>query len=192
MDETQESKEKVEHLRKGVHYAKLTCTNMKPSSLLRLTKNSKSLESHEYGDNLMEYLETAQCVRNITLTDLTNVLHGLTAKQTATTETALSVTPHSSASASPRVDPYKVGEHVAATWWDRTECKWHIGVVDSVDTCGNVAVSYLVRSDTKGIAWVYPEDSQVFPTVHEQIIERHMCQVSPDVVGRLNTCVENL
>ena len=156
----------------------------------------------------MEYLDTARCVRNLTIKDLANVLHGLTANQTATTVTAPSVqqksaTADSSASTSHTLDPYKVGEHVAATWWDDTECKLHIGVVDSVDTGGNVAVSYLVRSDSKGIAWVYPEDSQVFPTAQEQIIERHMtvnyvcsvrikCRISPDTVDRLNTCVANL
>ena len=74
--EDEDSKEKVERMGKEVHYAKLMCTNMKHSSLFSLTRNGRSLPSHEYGDNLREYLDTARCLKNLTVNDLNNVLHG--------------------------------------------------------------------------------------------------------------------
>ena len=208
MDTTTESKEKVERLRKEIHYAKLTCTTMiKTSTALKLTRNSKSLSSQEYADNLKSYLDTARSVKSLTINDLSNVLHGLSA-------TSIPVNTSTSAASAPDYDPihetsitdnsYKVGEHIAELWWESNMCMWHIGVVDKVNDDGTINVSYLVRSDSKGAAWVYPEESQVYKTVSDQVVKRNItvnylcsvrikCRLSDEtLIATLNTHVETL
>ena len=44
-------------------------------------------------------------------------------------------------------------------------------MVDSVNADGSIPMSYMICSDSKGIAWVYQEDSEVFQTAEQQIIE---------------------
>ena len=211
MEASPDNKQRTDRMRKEVHYARLTCTTMKPAAaVFRLTRNSSSLTSQEYADNLTEYLDTARCVKNLTIKDLTNVLHGLSASSQQTHKAISATTATSSPSSDLTSDistttdqHYTVGEHIAALWWEDNVCKWHIGVVDQVVKDGSINVSYLVCSDSKGVSWVYPEESQVFKTVDEQIIKKNLsvnylcsvrikCRLVDDVVKELNAHVATL
>ena len=60
---------------------KLTCMSLQPTAaVFRLMRNHHKLETKEYADNLITYLDSARTCRTITLDDLSNVLHGLSGK----------------------------------------------------------------------------------------------------------------
>ena len=52
--------------------------NERISCIIQIKKNRDDLDAEEYADNLISYLDSARSIKSITLTDLNNVLHGLT------------------------------------------------------------------------------------------------------------------
>ena len=52
--------------------------NERISCIIQIKKNHADLDAEEYADNLISYLDSARSIKSITLTDLNNVLHGLT------------------------------------------------------------------------------------------------------------------
>ena len=68
---------------------------------MSLKRNSRNLETREYVDKLMSYLDSARICRSLTLSDLSNALHGISAKAGIVPSFTIN-------------DPYYMGEHVAA------------------------------------------------------------------------------
>ena len=52
--------------------------NERVSCIIQIKRNHADLDAEEYADNLISYLDSARSIKSITLTDLNNVLHGLT------------------------------------------------------------------------------------------------------------------
>ena len=52
--------------------------NERISCIIQIKKNRADLDAEEYADNLISYLDSARSIKSITLTDLNNVLNGLT------------------------------------------------------------------------------------------------------------------
>ena len=52
--------------------------NNESHAFIQILKNHADLDAEEYADNLISYLDNARSIKNITLTDLNNELHGLT------------------------------------------------------------------------------------------------------------------
>lgn len=169
MEEDRDEKEKNERLYKEVRYAKLSCSNMKRSStVFRLKKNYKNLESVDYAHNLKAYFGCVTSIKQITLADFGYILTGLNAASVPgiNTETDNEV--------ADSVQP-QPGEHIAGVWADEKDptgqtLTWHIGVVESVSNDGAM-VSYLIQSNNKSKAnWMFPETSSTFYTPKDQII----------------------
>ena len=135
-----EDKIKNNRLYKEIKYARMTCMSLQPTAaIFRLMRNHRKLETKEYADNLITYLDSACTCRTITLDDLSNVLHGLSGKAKNGTNTEV---PSSTEL------PFAVGDYVAAFWFDG-QYKWYLGVVDNVRE-DIVTVSYMARSDSCG------------------------------------------
>ena len=76
-----EDKIKNNKLYKEIKYVRMTCMPLQPTAaVFRLMRNHCKLETKEYADNLITYLDSARTCRTITLDDLSNVLHGLSGK----------------------------------------------------------------------------------------------------------------
>jgi len=62
----------------------------------------------------------------------------------------------------------KVGEHVIAFWIEGSKAIWHLGVVEDIKN-GNPIVSYMVRKDTSGKSWTYPECAEILEISQDQV-----------------------
>ena len=93
-------------------------------------------------DNLISYLDNARSIKSITLTDLNNVLHGLT--MTSFLKNDIENT-----------NGFVVGEYIAAVWFEDTTYEWYLGVTEHINPSNTIVVSYLIRADTKGKTWVF-------------------------------------
>jgi hypothetical protein len=176
-----------------VKFARLTSMSLKPTAaVFRLKRNSRNLETREYIDNLCAYLDSTRVCKTLTLDDLSNALHGISAKA--------GIAPSLKTNGS-----YMIGEHVAAFWFEKKSFKWYLGVVDGFDENEEqVIISYLSRKDNGGYEWEFPEDAHVYPTSTEQILASsiavtYMCSVkiqcrivSQDLVSEINSKIKSL
>ena len=112
------------------------------SCVIQIKKNHADLDAEEYADNLISYLDNARSIKSITLTDLNNVLHGLT------------MTPFLKNDIE-NTNSFVVGEYVAAFWFEDTTYEWYLGVIEHINPSNTIVVSYLIRADTKGKTWVF-------------------------------------
>ena len=172
---------------------RLTSLSLKTtSSVFQLKRKYQNLETSEYVDNLISYLDGARTCRTITLSELLNVLHGISAK---------SVT--QSACSGEYDNTLSIGEHVVA-FWEEKFFQWYLGVVDHFDEKGISLVSYLIRSSISDSEWVFPQKAEILKTTTEQIIARKVpvdykysvcipCSIkSDDLLSTLNLIMKNL
>jgi hypothetical protein len=193
-------------MRKEVKYARLSCTYMKPPSCLKLTKNSASLTSEDYVENLTSYLDTARSCRNLTLRDLNHVLLGMSSKlPTSAHSVSNTVSPTTLSTSKPSTsdsivstqtdNPFSVGEHIAVFWLGE-KYNWYLGVVDSVK-------ANFYCTDTSKKSWVYPENSDIHNTPIDQVLFRNIrveyvcsvrvrCKISDALVAELDSYVQTL
>ena len=94
---------------------------------------------------------------------------------------------------------YQMGEHVIAFW---LEAKWHLGGVEGLKN-GNPVVSYMIRADSKGKSWTYPESAEVLETSCDQILTSKVkvqylglvhirCNIfANEIIHEMNTAVNN-
>ena len=70
---------------------------------------------------------------------------------------------------------YHYGEHIACVWADDVgnDTNWHLGVVDKYEN-GELLVSYMKRTDKKGLNWLFPEEAEIHVTHIDQIIARNI------------------
>ena len=104
-----------------------------------------NLETSEYASNLCQYLDQSRSVTNLTMSDLRNVLIGLShTEDMASMPNETNVQTSSLNSYSKPNNEFKCGEHMVAVWHDdKANClEWYLGVVDSVDE-DSVVVSYM-------------------------------------------------
>ena len=148
------------------------------SAVFRLKSCHKNLDTSDYAANLCAYLDHSRGATKLSMGDLRNVLNGLNTLSgpTEAIDTAIEdkLSPSDSAS-NTQESSYAYGEHVACVWCDDVGngINWHLGVVDKVDG-DTVAVSYMKRTDKKGLNWLFPSEAAVFPTKPDQIIARRI------------------
>ena len=56
-----------------------------------------------------------------------------------------------------------------AFWIEGSKVIWHLGVVEDIKN-GNPIVSYMVRKNTSGKSWTYPECAEILETSQDQIL----------------------
>ena len=61
----------------------------------------------------------------------------------------------------------QLGKHLIAFWVEGNKTKSHLGVVEGTEN-DNSLVSYMIRTDTKGKSWTYPESAEVLLTSCDQ------------------------
>ena len=122
-----------------VKFAQISSESLKPSaSLFRHKKNEKNLETREYLDNLPSYFDSARQCKTITLNDLSNALHRITAKARITSSLQVK-------------ESFIIGEPIAAFWYVGGKFVWYLGVVDGLDPESNqILISYLKQTDKEG------------------------------------------
>ena len=81
-----------------------------------MKRNRKNLETSKYAVNLSLYLDQSRSASNLTLSDLRNVLTGLSGTQeNPNVETQQLTT--SSESSSDLIEIFEYGEHAACVWY---------------------------------------------------------------------------
>ena len=145
--------ERQRRMKKEVKYDRMSCTTVKEShALFRLKKNHADLDAEEYADNLISYLDNARSIKSITLTDLNNVLHGLT------------MTPFLKSDVE-NTNSFVVGEYVAAVWFEDTTYEWYLGVIEHINPSNTKG---RCKRQNVGI----PDKAQLVETEAEQILMR--------------------
>ena len=93
-------------------------SRLKPTSaVFWLKRKYQTWERSEYADNLISYLNGASTCRTITLSELSNVLHGISGKSGK-----------QSTCSGEHDNTLSIGEHVA--FWEEKDFQWSLGVVD--------------------------------------------------------------
>ena len=109
-------------------------SRLKPtSSVFRLKRKYQTLERSEYADNLISYLNGASTCRTITLSELSNVSHGISGKS----ETQ-------STCSGEHDNTLSIREHVVA-FWEEKGFQWSLVVFDHFGEKGIPLVSYMIR-----------------------------------------------
>ena len=122
-----------------VKYARITSLALKPSAaVFRLRRNNRNLCTGEYADNLTTHLSSARSFKNITLSELSYALHGISAKSGV--QNAVAIQDDSR--------EFRPGEHVVAFWFE-SKFQWYLGVVDDVDQEEVPIISYMIRAGGK-------------------------------------------
>ena len=94
-------------------------SRLKPTSaVFWLKRKYQTWERSEYADNLISYLNGASTCRTITLSELSNVLHGISGKSGK-----------QSTCSGEHDNTLSIGEHVVA-FWEEKDFQWSLGVVD--------------------------------------------------------------
>ena len=139
-----------------IRYTRLTSLSLKPtSSVFWLERKYQSLETPEYADNLISYLDGARTCRTITLSELSNVLHEISGKSGT-----------QSTCSGEHDNTNSIGEHVVAFWED---FKWYLGVVEHFDEKGIPLVSYMIRWSISDSEWVFPEKAETLKLLQSKL-----------------------
>ena len=97
---------------------------------------------------------------------------------------------------------YQISEHLIAFWVEGNETKWHLGVVEGIEN-ENPLVLYMIKTDSKGKSWTYPESAEVLLTRCDQILASkvkvqylglvriHCNMLSNYLIQEMNTAVKN-
>ena len=135
-------------------------SRLKPTSaVFWLKRKYQTWERSEYADNLISYLNGASTCRTITLSELSNVLHGISGKSGK-----------QSTCSGEHDNTLSIGEHVVA-FWEEKDFQWSLGVVDHFGEKGIPLVSYMIRWSIRDSEWVFPEKAEILKTT-VQIIAR--------------------
>lgn len=160
----QEDEEKNKWMFKEVisKYVRMACISLKPnSSVFRLKRDYKNLSTEEYIDNLCSYLTNARSSKTLFISDLNRVLH-CSAHQS---NVELQEEPVENE------DEHQVGYHIVAYWLEGNTSEFYLGVIEAVRD-DKILVSYMVRADSDGETWVFPETAELLETKEEQILAK--------------------
>ena len=147
-----------------VKYARITCTSLKQNaSVFRLKRDYKNLSTDEYIDNLTSYLTNARSSKTLSITDLNRVLHCLAHQSSVELQEQTFDSE----------DEHHVGDHVIAYWLEGNSADFFLGVIDKIQD-DKIFVSYMVRADSCGATWVYPETAELLETKREQILAKNV------------------
>ena len=58
---------------------------------------------------------------------------------------------------------------IVSFWLEDITCKWYLRVTEDIHPNNATVASYLIRADTNGKTWVFPDDTQLEETEAEQI-----------------------
>ena len=142
----------------------------------------------------MTYFDGAKTCRTITLSDLSNVMHGISGKSmTATNNGTIDTTS----------ETLHIGEHIVA-FCNENGFQWYLGVIDHFDENDYPWVSYMIRSSLNKSEWVFPEKAEILKTTTEQIMAKkvqvdYKCSVrircsitSQELITTLNMKIQEL
>ena len=196
MESEPDSKEKNERIYREVRFQRNSSQSLRKDAVVfRLRRNRKNLDTEKYASNLSLYLDQSRNMSSLTISDLRNVLTGLSETNSKSESTANDTGTEKREGDS----EFCYGEHVACFWYDNQESRyqWHLGVIDGMDG-EKVVVSHMKRSDRVGRNWLFPEKADVHATGTDQILMRHIqvnytltamirCQISSETVGQIET-----
>ena len=101
--------------------------------------------------------------------DLRNIMHGI-AGRSDSAETVDLVKKESNTMEKQKEKQYNLGEHVISFWLEgNVSNKWYLGIVEA-EKCDKLLISYMIRGDSKGQSWTFPETAEILETNSEQII----------------------
>ena len=135
--------------------------NERVSCVIQIKKKHADLDAEEYADNHISYLDIAISIKSIILTDLNNMLHGLTMTPLFRNDME-------------NTNGFAVGEYIAAGWFEDTTYEWYLSVTEQINPNNTIVVSYLIRADSKGRTWVFPDEAQFVEIEAEQILMRNI------------------
>ena len=121
------------------------------------------LTTEEYSDNLTSYLTNARSSRSLTITDLNRVLHCLAHQSNIDLLEERSQ----------HEDEFEIGDHVLAYWLEGNSAEFFLGVIEDLNN-HKLVVSYMVRADSYGTSWVFPETAELLETSKEQILAKNV------------------
>jgi hypothetical protein len=177
MESEPESIEKNQRMYREVRFQRLSSQSLKKdAAVFRLKRDGRNLPTKDYADNLCVYLDQSRNSLSLTLSDLRNVLTGLTGASGIQNEyCAERIINQSHDSDDSDTPSFHIGEHIAAVWYDddSNTQRWHLGVVDGTNNAKQLVVSYMKMSDKKGQKWLFPDKADIHVTSVDQINKQH-------------------
>ena len=70
-------------------------------------------------------------------------------------------------------DEHHVGDHVIAYWLEGNSADFFLGVIEDIQA-DKIFVSYMVRADSVGATWVFPETAELLETKKEHILAKNV------------------
>ena len=95
-------------------------------------------------------------------------MHGI-AGRTDSAETVDLVEKESNTMEKQKEKQYNLGKHVIAFWLEGNVAKWYLEIVEA-EKCDKLLISCMIRGDSKGQSWTFPETAEILETNFEQII----------------------
>ena len=195
-----------------VRYPRIICMSLKrTAAVFRPKRNHRNLRTEEYAENLISFLSNARLCKTVTMTDLTNIMHGIIGKSGIEAPTPVlrdepeeeAANQTSSSSPDRSHIQYQCGEHVIAFWLEGNTAKWYLGVVEGISD-GKILMSYMSRADTKGKSWTFPQAAEVLQSSPEQILASKVkvqslgtvtlrcCIVADELVAGMDSIVKDM
>ena len=124
-----------------VRYAQMTCMSLKlTAAVFQLKKNHHNLSNEEHSQNLISYFSSARCCKQITISDLCNVMQGIMGRSEAVPTNTNEISSSSVGAIYQKESEIVQGEHVIAFWVEGNKTKWYSGIVETKKN-----VSYIIH-----------------------------------------------
>ena len=110
----------------------MTCMSLIPTAaVFQLKRNHRNLSNKEYSQNLISYLSSARCCKQITNSDLCNVMHGIMGKSEAVFTNINEMYSSNMGAICQKESEIVQGEHVITFWVEGNKTKWYLGIVET-------------------------------------------------------------
>ena len=110
----------------------MTCMSLIPTAaVFQLKRNHRNLSNKEYSQNLISYLSSARCCKQITISDLCNVMHGIMGKSEAVFTNINEMYSSNMGAICQKESEIVQGEHVITFWVEGNKTKWYLGIVET-------------------------------------------------------------
>ena len=115
-----------------VRYAQMTCMSLKPTAaIFQLKRNHHNPSNKEYSQNLISYFSSARCCKQITISDLCNVMHSIMGRSEAVPTNINEISSSSMGAICQKESEIVHGEYVIAFWVEGNKTKWYLGIVET-------------------------------------------------------------
>ena len=147
----------------------MTFMSLKPkASVFRLKRNQHNLANENYSQNLISDFCSARCCKQITISDLCNVMRGIMGRSEAVPTNINEISSSSMRAICQQESEIIQGEHVIVFWVEESKIKWYLGIVKT-NKNDKLVISYMSKADKKGKVWTFPECAELSETSQEQI-----------------------